>query len=225
MRSVLLGECSQRGRTAGEWDVPTAEVLSPKSCHSAIWFIEQLLVLSRTAQADNYYLPGQAGASAKPPGLSASLFLSFQLIPSAFSQKKIVKIISPKEDEAFFVIEINILCYHFHTFACSRCCVWCCFLLKKRQGGRFGEVFMDSQALSPPNSRGKLICGAAQREFTPVKKLPHQIKRQRAEHEVPALLSCTSSHSDITTMPEHCIMPRLSPPPKKTHFNMFNNIL
>lgn len=75
---------------------------------------------------------------------------------------------------------------------------------------------MDSQALSPPNSRGKLICGAAQREFTPVKKLPHQIKRQRAEHEVPALLSCTSSHSDITTMPEHCIMPRLSPPPKKT---------
>lgn len=73
---------------------------------------------------------------------------------------------------------------------------------------------MDSQPLSPPNSRGKLICGAAQREFTPVKKLPHQIERQRAEHEVPALLSCTSSHSHITPMPEHCIMPRLSPPQK-----------
>lgn len=83
------------------------------------------------------------------------------------------------------------------------------FSLKKRQGGRFEEVFVNKQPLSPPASRGKLICGAAQREFTPVKKLPHQIKRQRAEHEVPALLSCTFSHSYIKTMPEHCIMPRL----------------
>lgn len=83
---------------------------------------------------------------------------------------------------------------------------------------------MNNQPLSPPDWRGKLICGAAQREFTPVKKLPHQIKRQRAEHEVPALLSCTFSHSHIKTMPEHCIMPGLSPP-KKNHSNLFNNIL
>lgn len=76
--------------TAGHGN--TAEML--------IWFTEQLLVLSRTTQADNYYLP------AKPPGLSASLFLSFQLIPSAFSQKKLVKIIR----WGIFVTEINIQC-------------------------------------------------------------------------------------------------------------------
>lgn len=82
---------------------------------------------------------------------------------------------------------------------------------------------MNKQPLSPPDSRGKLICGAAQREFTPVRKLAHQIKRE-AEHEVPALLGCTSSHSPTKTVPEHCTMPGLSPP-KKNHSNMFNNIL
>lgn len=65
---------------------------------------------------------------------------------------------------------------------------------------------MNKQPLfSPPNSRGKLICAAAQREFPPVKKLAHQMKRQRAEHEVPAQLS-SCSHSHIKTMPEHCIV-------------------
>lgn len=82
------------------WAEHPSAILPPQ--HSAInpwsflWFTEQLLVLCRTAQADNYYLPGQAAASSKPPGLSATLFPSFQLIPSAFSQEKPVKINSPK---------------------------------------------------------------------------------------------------------------------------------
>lgn len=96
---------------------------APRAVISAIWFIEQLLVLSRTTQADNYYLPGQAGASSKPPGLSTSLLLSSKLVPSAFSHKKTSQNNFPQVRSSIFVTEINILCYHLHTFVCSRCCV------------------------------------------------------------------------------------------------------